>query len=247
MKILSYKLDRPFKNSGWFEHFTVIDSDSFDAEEFTNMRSAMRSVQGQTPPRMGMDLDCYALADRDLDKCELGFGWLEGFHKHAPYTDAAAGRFLFQMNHHGVSTVGMVPFLLNAVLPDTADTTEIEAQVRAVESLLSVAHAVKTIEGMAVGDKYPPYGKPEEREEFIEYILCRRPVHLWLPCHLIISPYDEPIILTPPRTMAKNDKYLRHIQMILAQAKTVCAMYAVATILDSEGEDYTYTVDLLTS
>ena len=40
--------------------------------------------------------------------------------------------------------------------------------------------------------------------------------------------------MTTPRTLPKNDKYLRHIQPILERSKTVCAIYAAATILHDE-------------
>jgi len=234
MKFLSIELDKPFWLNGWFERSTHMDTASFDAEAFTEVRTLVRSLQGRTIPCRGVFMNCFDFTRKNLRNCRIGLGSLDGFEHHMAYTDDASGRFLYYMDHYGVSTTGSAPFLLNAVLPDTADPTETEAQARAVESLLSVAHAVKTIEAMAVGGEYPPFGTPEEHDEFIEYVLRLRPVHLWLPSRLVTSPFGEIRPMTTPRTLPKNDKYLRHIQPILERSKTVCAIYAAATILHDE-------------
>jgi hypothetical protein len=234
MKFLSIELDTPFGLNGWFEHRTDMDTASFDASAFGEVRSFVRSLQGREMPCRGADMNCFEFGGKNLRKCHLSIGSLDGFLHHMAYTDDDSGRYLYHMNHYGVSTKGCAPILLNAVLPDTSDSAETEAQARAVESLLSVGHVVKTIEGIAVGDEYPRFGSPEEHDKFIQCVLRLRPVHLWLPSRLVTSAYGEITPMTTPRTLPKNDKYLRHIQPIMERARTVCAMYAAATILHDE-------------
>ena len=234
MKFLSIELDTPFGLNGWFERSAHMDTASFDADAFSEVRTFVRSLQGRTMPCRGVFMNYFDFARRNLRNCHLSLGSLDGFERHMAFTDDASVRFLYHMNHYGVSTTGCAPFLLSAVLPDTADPTETEAQARAVESLLTVAHAVKTIEAMAVGGEYPPFGGPKEHDDFIDYVLRLRPVHLWLPSRLVTSSLSGIRPLTTPRTLPKNDKYLRHIQPILEDAKRMCTMYAAATILHDE-------------
>ena len=236
MKFLSIELDTPFGMNDWFERTTEVNTKDFDPDHFADV---CHTCQGNRASRTGMHMNCFHVAGRHLLKCGLGFGSPYGYQDHVAHQgDSQVRHLLFHMTSNAITVRGRTPFLMNAVLTDTSDATETEAHIRVVETFLRLAHAVKTTEAMSVGGEYPRFGRPDEHDAFIGAVLRLRPVHLWLPSRLITR-MDSPLRpMTTPRTLPKNDRYLRHIQPILEDAKRLCAMYAAATILRDEEAHY---------